>query len=289
MLTRFSRFALLSLGLAATAVGLTGCVGQGEYDRLYSTNASLSSTNAELESQNRELRLQIDQLRRGYGQGEGAISDLQKQNAELRRLLDEAMGNLKDVEGRMAGLSFGRLDATTDQALQEFAARYPQLVTYDAARGMLRFASDLTFDSGSAVVKDSARQALAALSEILKSDSAAAYEVVIEGHTDSQRISAGTAQRHPTNRHLSAHRAISVIDELNKLGVPSGRMMAAGWGEHRPAVQNNTNGNTPANRRVEIFLAKSRGGSTPAPAAPGTRSTPRATPRAAEPEMDITK
>jgi flagellar motor protein MotB len=32
--------------------------------------------------------------------------------------------------------------------------------------------------------------------------------------------------------------------------------MAGGWGEFRPAVANNANGNTPANRRVEIYLAK---------------------------------
>jgi hypothetical protein len=36
-------------------------------------------------------------------------------------------------------------------------------------------------------------------------------------------------------------------------------MMAAGWGEYRPAVTNTPSGNTPQNRRVEIFLVKSAG------------------------------
>src|SRR5262249_4657089 len=102
-----------------------------------------------------------------------------------------------------------------------------------------------------------AQAALDALSKILTSGAASAYQVVIEGHTDSQKIANPTTlKNHPTNRHLSAHRAISVIDELGKMGVPSDRMLAAGWGEFHPAVQNNANGNTPANRRVEIFLAK---------------------------------
>ncbi|MFA6046954.1 MAG: OmpA family protein, partial [Phycisphaerales bacterium] len=165
-----------------------------------------------------------------------------------------------DLQGRIDSMKFGPLDADTDQALTALAAQFPDLIKYDSARGMLRFAADLTFDSGSDVVKEDAKRAIAALGQILNNSSAAGYDVYIEGHTDSQRISANTAKRHPTNRHLSAHRAISVIEDLAKIGVKPGRMLAAGWGEWRPAVPNSASGNTPANRRVEIFLVKSSAG-----------------------------
>jgi hypothetical protein len=54
--------------------------------------------------------------------------------------------------------------------------------------------------------------------------------------------------------HLACHRAISVRRQLVSLGVPPDKMMSAGWGEHRPSVPNTGAGNTPQNRRVEIYI-----------------------------------
>lgn len=44
------------------------------------------------------------------------------------------------------------------------------------------------------------------------------------------------------------------------LGIAASKIEAAGWGEERPLVPNAPNGNTPANRRVEIYLGRSVGG-----------------------------
>ncbi|MBX3410940.1 MAG: OmpA family protein [Phycisphaeraceae bacterium] len=283
----------LALGALASIVLLTGCVGQGEYDNLYATNRSLTARNKELERERDEARAALDLLRRSLGSGEGALTELQRQNAELRRQLDQALGSLRDLEAQMAGLSFGPLDEDTDAALKALAERYPNLIEYDSARGMLRFASDLTFDSGSAIVRDDARRALAAFAEVLRTPSAQRYEVIVEGHTDSQRISANTARMHPTNRHLSAHRAIAVIDVLGGLQVPLGRMMAAGWGEFRPLVPNNApSGNTPRNRRVEIYLAKSHSTGTPSNESSSSAAPTNISPDRTQPPqrpIDLTK
>jgi chemotaxis protein MotB len=252
---------LLALGLGIASL-LGGCVGQGEYDRLYETNASLTSRNKELTAQLEEQRQANELLHKSVGSGEGTLADLQKQNAELRKLLDSAMADYSKLGSDMSNLDFGKLDPVTSRALEAIASEYPDLIKFDSNRGMLRFSSDLTFDSGSATVKTNAKIALDALSKVLTSSSAAGYEVVVEGHTDSQKISSGTAKQHPTNRHLSAHRAISVIDELGKMGVGYDRMLAAGWGEYHPLVPNSSNGNTPQNRRVEIFLAKAHNTNT---------------------------
>jgi chemotaxis protein MotB len=286
---RKARFVLAGMGLCLAGL-LGGCVGQGEYDRLYETNNSLTSRNSELSRQVSELQQQNDLMKRSMGANENAVMALQKRNGELEKLLDGAMKDYKDLGESMAGLNFGPVDPQTDRALASLAGQYSDLIKYDAARGMLRFSSDLTFDSGSAVVKSNATSAIDALSKILNSSAAASYQVVVEGHTDSQKISAGTARMHPTNRHLSAHRAIAVIDELGRMGVPSERMLAAGWGEFKPAVPNVGNGNTPQNRRVEVFLAKVASNSatkteTSASAKPTTKTTK--TTRADE--IDITK
>ncbi len=266
-MTRISCLFRIGAGLLITGATLQGCVGQGEYDNIYATQAALKNRLAEVERERDEARASLDLLRQRMGSGEGALTALEKQNAELKRQLDQALADYRGLQDRLGSLKFGPVDAETDAALKDLASRFPNLLTYDSARGMLRFNSDLTFDSGSDAVKPEATAALQALAEILNNSAAMGYDVVIEGHTDSQRISANTAKRHPTNRHLSVNRSISVINEMVRMNVQPARLMAAGWGEFRPAVENTASGNTPANRRVEIFFAKSSGTGVPAPRA----------------------
>jgi chemotaxis protein MotB len=244
-------------GCFAALTSLTGCLSQGQYDRLREAYTSCQARNAELTRERDEARVALTQLQGSMGKGEGTLAELSRQNTDLRSQLDKALADYAGMQGKIAGLSFGPLDATTTQQLEGLERQFPDLIKFDSARGMLRVASDLTFDSGSAAVKDGAKQALSALSQILASGSASQYEIVVEGHTDSQRIAnPNTIRNHPTNRHLSTNRANSVVDELAKMGVPQTRLMSAGWGEFRPSMPNNANGNTPGNRRVEIYLAK---------------------------------
>lgn len=252
-----ARRVVVLAGCVVAATSMTGCLSQGQYDRLREAYTSCQARNSELTRERDEARVALTQLQSNMGQGEGTLATLSKQNADLRSQLDKAMADYAGMQGKIAGLSFGPLDATTTRELQGLEQQFPDLIKFDAARGMLRVSSDLTFDSGSAAVKEKAKQALSALSQILSSGSATQYEIVVEGHTDSQRIAnPGTLKNHPSNRHLSTNRANAVIDELAKMGVPQTRLMAAGWGEYRPSIQNNANGNTPGNRRVEIYLAK---------------------------------
>jgi chemotaxis protein MotB len=288
-----ARLGLLAACLIGSAFGLGGCVGQGEYDKVVETNRALTDKNITLQRERDENRSALELQRNTLARAEAALAELRGQNGSLAEALRKAGYDLDELRNMMAQLEIGPLDEATDKALAELAAQYPDLITYDSARGMLRFASDLTFASGSADVNDSARSSLSALARILTSPSAAGYDVHIVGHTDSQRIGGATAQKHPTNVHLSAHRSISVRSALASMSVPGDRMMIAGWGEFRPAVPNNANGNTAANRRVEIFLTKSRsdaGGV--APASGGGNEPVRATPSRETPPsrpIDVTK
>ncbi len=242
------------LGLACLTLGMTGCVNQGEYDRLYETNRGLTDRNAVLQRERDDALAARDMTRQQLAKTEQALAELRAQNDELMRRLRESGLSLADLEARLKGLSVTMLDADTDALLKELASQYPDLLKYDEARGMLRFASDLTFASGSDAIQSQAQAAIQALATILKNPVTAKYEVIVVGHTDAQKISANTAKRFPTNVHLSAARAISVRAALVGDGVLPGKMEVAGWGEYRPAVPNNPGGNTPANRRVEIYL-----------------------------------
>jgi len=265
-----ARFSMI--GLLALAGGLGGCVSQQAYDDAVRENRALKSRNVELQGRMGDLESAGAGLRRQLDAAPDAMAGLEDAHALTLQRLNNAMETISDLEGRLDGMQFSQLDPVTDDALRQLAGRYPNMVRYDADRGMLRFSSDLTFASGSADVQAQAKNSLAALADILKSNEALSYDVRVVGHTDSQPISSKTRQRHPSNMHLSAHRAISVRSELVKLGVPANRVMAAGWGAQRPAVANSANGNTPANRRVEIYLFPGSTGSSSSGEAPAGAS-----------------
>jgi chemotaxis protein MotB len=246
--------------LAGLVAALGGCVSQEDYDRLLVENRTLTNRNQELQASLDESNSAREAMSDTRRTGDLTIGQLEDQLRQKDALLGDYEATIRDLERRLQGVAFGPLDAATDAALAQLAASHPDLLSYDSAQGMLRFNSDLTFASGSDEVSPAARETLAALANILKGSSASQYDLIIVGHTDSQRISTNTAQRHPTNMHLSCHRAISVRKELMSLGIAGGKIEAAGWGEERPLVPNAANGNTPANRRVEIYLGRSVGG-----------------------------
>lgn len=264
--SRRLRFAGVTL-VAAAALG--GCVSEQAYDDVVSENRTLTSRNADLAGEVEELEATIDSLQGTRTAAASTLDELEEENALLRQQLAQTESTISNLEDRMGELRFDRLDPATDAALEELQRRFPDLITYDASRGVLRFASDLTFDSGSAVVKDAARQSLRALSTALQAPEAGQYDLRVVGHTDSQPLSPSTKQRFPTNMHLSVARAIAVRDALISMGVDADRMQAAGWGPHRPLVPNTPSGNTPANRRVELFLVPGGIGTSGAPGGGG--------------------
>lgn len=249
--------AIRAAAFVAMSAGLTGCVSQSEHDKLWETNRSLTDRLQQTQASLDAAEAQNASLSGSAGSASGVIGNLQGENQRLREQLNQAMASMRDLEGRLGGLELSRLDPTTDRALANLAGQYPDLIVYDSERGMLRFASDLTFGSGSDQVQAGSAEALSRLATVLKSNEASGYDIVVVGHTDSQRISPSTAQRHPTNMHLSAHRAISVRKVLGDQGVAWERIQAAGWGENRPTVPNNPNAGTAGNRRVEIYLVPS--------------------------------
>ena len=93
--------------------------------------------------------------------------------------------------------------------LQEFAEKN-EMVTFDPSSGVLKFKSDLLFDPGRDQVKNKSASALKALCKIMLAEEGKNLDILIAGHTDDQPISASKA-RHPTNWHLSVHRALAVL------------------------------------------------------------------------------
>ncbi|MCC6283722.1 MAG: OmpA family protein [Phycisphaerales bacterium] len=258
--THARRLGISIVGLALSGALLGGCANSKSLDDCLRTSRALQSQVVALENDLSEANQSLAEKDRQLASIRGGASGRDQLIADMQAQIDDRDRRLREMGGLINSMDQTRLDPATDMALADLAAQHPDLLSYDSEHGMLRFNSDLTFDSGSDVVKPSAKSTLQSLASVL-AGTAAQYDVEIVGHTDAQRISnPETAKRHPTNTHLSAHRAISVRGELVSLGIPSARLLVAGWGAERPLVANSASGNTPQNRRVELYLRRSTGG-----------------------------
>ena len=211
----------------------------------------------ELTSELKANELKMDKLQRELDATKGLSGiELDVLNQKIAAL-EKDIADKKALIGSMQGqLLYGtELPVELSTLLEDFA-KDSDMVTFDSTRGLVKFKSDLLFQPGSDVVAPQAINAVKALCGILNGDEGKNFDVIVAGHTDDVRIGkAETRIKHPTNWHLSAHRAISVLDLMARNTIESNRMSVRGFGEFRPLEANEPNkkGNS-ANRRVEIYI-----------------------------------
>jgi len=254
--------------LVGVLVTMTGCASLDELNQVKMNNRNLSAEKAGLEqevfdlrSANQGLRTRVDGLEDQLGTKDQLVGNLQKENDNLESGFRQAMSSVE----RFAERPFDKptvvstvLPPELDMALREFAAQHPQEVAYDSEHGTVKWTSDLLFALGSDVVKDTAKSTLRQFSEIMQSPAAQGFDVLVSGHTDNVRISREETRRmHPSNWHLSAHRAIAVGKELQNDNIAPTRLGVMGFGEYRPLASNDNEANRSRNRRVEIYLVPS--------------------------------
>ena len=237
----------LIFALAVTVLISTGC----------------SSPDARLRAQRLESREKIDKLKAEVRQQSDANDDLERKLGAQEDIVEEIKKENEEQDKKFQQMCQlhaqagqpGPLSAQMTSSLSAFAREHADLLSYDPTKGLVKLNSDFTFDTGSDRVKPEAALALDALARICSTKDAQAYQVLIVGHTDDIPIvRPETMAKHPTNWHLSVHRAIAVMDVLKK-NMPEEQLAVMGFGEFRPAAPNQPNhrGNS-ANRRVEIFI-----------------------------------
>jgi chemotaxis protein MotB len=105
------------------------------------------------------------------------------------------------------------------------------------------------FDSGSASIRPGSLDAIARLSEVLKTRP---ENLRIEGHTDNIPIH---TPRFANNWELSTARATELIQLLiTKYGIPPSHLSAAGYGEFHPVAENSTPEGRAQNRRLDVVI-----------------------------------
>jgi OmpA-OmpF porin, OOP family len=159
------------------------------------------------------------------------------------------------------------LPPAVTKSIEELSDRYPDLFKFDKKRGLLYFAADAMFDSGSTVVKSDAKAALGKLANILSEDEVKDRRLTIIGHTDTDRVIKPATVRNlkklgktVDNTGLSEGRAEAVASVLESGGVVASRIVTEGRGATEPVADNHTPAGKARNRRVEVYVtpAKSR-------------------------------
>jgi len=103
----------------------------------------------------------------------------------------------------------------------------------------------IEFETGKDVIKASSNGILDEIANVMVENSD--YILLICGHTDNVGVP-------ESNLILSEKRANAVKYYLLGKGIPSGRMIAQGFGDSKPIATNDTDAGRQANRRVEFIV-----------------------------------
>ena len=244
-------------GLCICVLLLNGC--NSELEDLRIQNNTQQKLIDQLQAELAANTLLLEQLKKQLAAAQQTdsiqVESLQQQIAALEEDLAKKKELIASMQQRLL-LGGAALPVELSTLLEDFAKQQPDMVTYDSSRGVVKFKSDLLFEKGSDTVAASAIEAVKSLSGILNSQEGKKFDVIIAGHTDDIPIlKPETRAKHPTNWHLSSHRAISVLNVMESNNIEPKRMSARGFGEYRPIAENKPNkGGNPQNRRVEIYI-----------------------------------
>jgi len=186
---------------------------------------------------------------------------LEKENAQLKRqlgtqddMVKATAGTLKTMDATLEALRKRNAEMEEELAKRKGVGGLPEGVGYiEGPHGEagFRIEGDILFASGSHTLKTSAKKVLGQVADILKGRPG---QIRVCGFTDSDPIRK-TKNKYSSNFHLSAMRALSVLEELKAAGIPAERMHIAGFGPHQ-LVRDATTGKEikQKSRRAEIWL-----------------------------------
>jgi len=193
------------------------------------------------------------------------MAALRDQIAALNAALEASEARAEDAEAQVVNLG-RRLNAALAERAAELAVYrsefFGRLQAVLGNRTGVRvvgdrfvFETDVLFPSGSAALSPEGRESLRPIAEAIiqltdEIPEDLQWVMRIDGHTDPLPI----RTTYPSNWHLSAARAISVVTWFEELGVPSENLLAAGFGEHQPIAEGRSAEANARNRRIELKL-----------------------------------
>lgn len=183
-----------------------------------------------------------------------ALTAEQDRLNKLKKDLEASSTRLAELEKMMADkdAAMKKLKETLSKALNAFEGKG---LTVEQRNGKVYVSMEnkLLFDSGSWIVGSEGKKAVKALGEVLGQNPE--ISVLIEGHTDNDKITGTIGGGVENNWDLSTKRATAIVNILveNK-AIDKKNLTAAGRGEFAPLMVNETAEGKAKNRRIEIIL-----------------------------------
>ncbi len=221
--------------VTASAVLMIGCC-----DEIEARRAELEQLNITRVSEVRDLRAKVV-----------SIEELQQQLAATKSKLDSTAGRMNDLEAREE-LADKRLQTLKDllERLKGVIESGDLTVRIKRGRMVLELPSAILFKSGEADLSDKGKETLDKVATVLKDIKDRNFQVA--GHTDNVPLSKDNP--FGSNWHLSAARAVSVVQYLVEQKVNPRNLSAAGYSRYRPVASNKGAKGKARNRRISIAL-----------------------------------
>lgn len=225
----------------------------------------LSGKNQSLQDQLDKATSERDRLKVEHGQLSKNFGDLEKNSdaaiqAEIERLnklkkeLDGKSSRVAELENMLEAQNknLRKLKDALSKALFEFEGKG---LTVEQKNGKVYVSMEnkLLFPSGSWAVSTSGRDAVEQLGSVLAQNPDIA--ILIEGHTDTDKIVGNLGGGITNNWDLSTKRATAIVNILEENShIDKKNLTAAGRSEFSPIATNSSNEGKAKNRRIEVIL-----------------------------------
>jgi chemotaxis protein MotB len=246
--TERDQLAAVNADLEASMIGMREglAAAQAALEEEEALSEEAQATIALLNNQMAALREELARLNEALNAAEAREAELGAEVVNLGRRLNAALAS---EVARLARYRSDFLEAMMDVLGDRSGVR--------VSGDRFVFETDILFASGSAELSQEGRAALTPIADAIlqlidELPSDLNWVLRVDGHTDPAPLGAGAAFR--LNWELSTARSLSVINYLESRGVPSRRLLAAGFGEHHPIAQGRSAEAYARNRRIELKL-----------------------------------
>lgn len=220
-------------------------------DNLKASYAALEKdSNEALEvniKKNRELLAELEAKQK-------ALASEQEKFNKIKKDFETNAQRLKELEDLIAAKEAGmkKLKDALSKSLKAFEGK-GLTVTQKDGKVYVSMENKLLFESGSWTVGFEGKKAVDLVSKVLAENSEIA--VLIEGHTDNDKITGTIGGGVENNWDLSTKRATAIVTILTaNPKVNKANITAAGRSEYAPLMTNETAEGKAKNRRIEIIL-----------------------------------
>jgi chemotaxis protein MotB len=215
-----------------------------------SYNALEKNSNDALEknmTKNRELLAQLETKQKALAAEQDRLNKLKDELAASSKRLNELESMIAAKDASMK-----KLKETLSKALNAFEGKG---LTVEQKNGKVYVSMEnkLLFQTGSWAVGTEGRKAVVEVGKVLAQNPD--ITVLIEGHTDNDKILGNIGGGIENNWDLSTKRATAIVNILGEnSGIQKKNLTAAGRGEFAPIMSNDTPEGKAKNRRIEIIL-----------------------------------